>query len=50
MNTVYETRDVLLALSFYLEQGELTKEREKEINEVFRKIANDEVVLVKKGE
>lgn len=50
MDTIFETRDVLLALSFYLAQGEMTAKRKEEINKLFEEIANDEIVLIKKGE
>lgn len=47
MSAVFETKDVLLALSFYMEYGEHGKQRLKELQETFEKIATDKVKLVK---
>ena len=48
MDTTLETRDVLLALSFYMEKGEHTEERQEALQKLFDGIANDEIVLTKK--
>lgn len=51
MDTVFETRDVLLALSEYMENHkDFSEERKGELQKTFDEIATDEVVLVRKGE
>ena len=52
MDTVFETRDVLLALSEYMEnhEDEFSEKRMGELQNTFDEIATDEVVLVRKGE
>lgn len=51
MDTIFETRDVLLALSYYMEQHkDFSRERLGELQKTFDEIATDEVVLVRKGE
>lgn len=47
MSTIFETKDVLLALSFYMEHDEHDEQRLKELQETFEKIATDKVKLVK---
>ena len=48
METVFETRDILLALSFYMEHGGHTDERLKDLQKTFDDIANDKIVIVRK--
>jgi hypothetical protein len=48
MKTVFETRDILLALSFYMENGGHTEERLKDLQKTFDDIANDEILIVRK--
>lgn len=47
MDAIFETKDVLLALSFYMEHGGHGEARLKELQETFEKIATDKVKLVK---
>ena len=47
MNTVFETKDVLLALSFYMEHGGHGEQYLKRLQETFDEIATDKVKLVK---
>lgn len=47
MSTVFETKDVLLALSFYMEHGGHSEQYLKRLQETFDEIATDKVKLVK---
>ena len=47
ISAVFETKDVLLALSFYMEHGGHGEQRLKELQETFEEIATDKVKLVK---
>jgi len=47
MSAVFETKDVLLALSFYMEHGGHGEQRLKELQETFEEIATDKVKLIK---
>lgn len=47
MSAVFETKDVLLALSFYMEHGGHSEQYLKRLQETFDEIATDKVKLVK---
>lgn len=47
MSAVFETRDILLALSFYMEHGGHSEERLEELQNIFDQIANDKIKIVK---
>lgn len=47
MDTVFETKDVLLALSFYMEHGGHSEQYLKRLQKTFDEIATDKIKLVK---